>query len=137
MEPENEAIDGEGVAREWLKGCAGVAALVGTRVYFGLPRKTTPTYPCIEVVRVGGGPDGQGRDRVEIGVTTYGLTSHDASAVALEVCRYLQAEEYYPNIVESAYFVEAGGQRTFTRIPNLGNDVRRYSVTGWLLVRKV
>lgn len=47
--------DVEGAARAFLRADAGVAALVGTRCFFGIP--DAPTWPLVVVSRIGGGDD--------------------------------------------------------------------------------
>lgn len=47
--------DIEGGVRTHLRATAGITALVGQRVYFGVP--DDPTYPLITVQRIGGGDD--------------------------------------------------------------------------------
>lgn len=50
--------DVEGALRAYLRADAGVAAIVGARVFFGVPRGATEaTFPLITVQRVGGGAD--------------------------------------------------------------------------------
>lgn len=47
--------DVEGGVRAFLRANTGVAALVGQRVFFGVP--DSPTWPLVTVQRVGGGDD--------------------------------------------------------------------------------
>lgn len=49
--------DVEGGMRTWLRAQTGVSALVGARVFFGIPKKN-PTFPLVTVQRIGGGQDG-------------------------------------------------------------------------------
>lgn len=50
--------DVEGALRTHLRADAGVVALVGQRVFFGVPKKATEaTFPLVVVQRVGGGSD--------------------------------------------------------------------------------
>lgn len=50
--------DVEGALRTWLRADAPLTALVGARVFFGVPRKATDSsYPLVTVQRVGGGQD--------------------------------------------------------------------------------
>jgi hypothetical protein len=49
------SLDIEGAVRDALRANAGVSALVGQRVHFGVP--TNATWPLITVQRVGGGDD--------------------------------------------------------------------------------
>jgi hypothetical protein len=54
--------DVEGAVVAHLKGVTAVSALVGQRVFFGVPKKATESsYPLVVVSRVGGGPE-QGTD---------------------------------------------------------------------------
>lgn len=48
--------DVEGALRTWLRADAGLQAVVGNRVFFGVPKRAT-TWPLITVQRVGGGQD--------------------------------------------------------------------------------
>lgn len=48
--------DVEGALRTWLRGRAAITALVGQRVFFGIPRKAS-TWPLITLQRIGGGDD--------------------------------------------------------------------------------
>lgn len=48
--------DIEGALRTWLRGRAAITALVGQRVFFGVPDKAE-TWPLITIRRVGGGDD--------------------------------------------------------------------------------
>lgn len=47
--------DTEGAVRAFLRASAAVSALVGQRVFFGVP--DSPTWPLVTVQRVGGGDD--------------------------------------------------------------------------------
>lgn len=49
--------DIEGKVRTLLRADPGVTALVGSRVFFGVPREPS-AWPVVTVQRVGGGPDG-------------------------------------------------------------------------------
>lgn len=49
------SLDIEGGVRTHLRATAAISALVGQRVYFGVP--SNPTWPLITVQRVGGGDD--------------------------------------------------------------------------------
>jgi hypothetical protein len=52
---EDDFPDVEGGVRDYLRAHASVSALVGTRVFFGIP--AAPTFPLITVTRVGGTDD--------------------------------------------------------------------------------
>lgn len=47
--------DIEGALRTWLRQDPGLAALIGNRVFFGIPRNSEGAYPCIMITRIGGG----------------------------------------------------------------------------------
>ena len=47
--------DIEGALREWLRADADIQAVVGTRVFFGIPRNSSSAFPCIMITRIGGG----------------------------------------------------------------------------------
>lgn len=50
--------DPEGLTRDHLKATAAVSAIVGSRVFFGIPKKAIETtFPLVVVARVGGGQD--------------------------------------------------------------------------------
>lgn len=50
--------DTEGAVRAWLRSAPDVSALVGQRVFFGVPKGATEaTFPLVVVQRVGGGDD--------------------------------------------------------------------------------
>jgi hypothetical protein len=48
--------DVEGAMRTWLRNHTAVSAIVGARVFFGVPKKS-PRFPLVTVQRVGGGDD--------------------------------------------------------------------------------
>lgn len=51
--------DPEGAVRTRLRADAGVTAIVGQRVFFGIPKDADEsTFPLVVVSRVGGGQDG-------------------------------------------------------------------------------
>lgn len=50
--------DVEGALRTWLRGRSAIAAIVGQRVFFGIPREVRDdSWPLITITRVGGGLD--------------------------------------------------------------------------------
>ena len=50
--------DVEGGLRTWLRADAALVALVGNRVFFGVPRGAVDaTFPLVTVQRIGGGQD--------------------------------------------------------------------------------
>lgn len=53
---EDDFPDVEEGMRAYLRANAGIQAVVGGRVFFGVP-KSSPTFPLITLSRVGGGDD--------------------------------------------------------------------------------
>jgi hypothetical protein len=54
----NTFPDVEGGIRTYLRNDADVAAIVGSRVFFGIPKGATEsTFPLVTVARIGGGSD--------------------------------------------------------------------------------
>lgn len=47
--------DIEGALREYLRADPDIQAVVGTRVFFGIPRNSEGVFPCIMITRIGGG----------------------------------------------------------------------------------
>lgn len=47
--------DIEGALRTWLRNDADIQAVVGQRVFFGVPRNSANAFPCIMLTRIGGG----------------------------------------------------------------------------------
>lgn len=56
MSAVEELPDVEGALVAFLKANTAVAALVATRVFYGIP-KATPVWPLVTVARIGGGDD--------------------------------------------------------------------------------
>lgn len=75
--------DVEGGVRDALRDDDAVAALVGTRVYFGVP--SSPTWPLIVVQRVGGGDDPSEApiDLSLVQIDCYGATANKSQAWAV------------------------------------------------------
>lgn len=56
--PTDTLPDTEGALVTWLKGRSAVSAIVGARVFFGVPKGATEaSYPMLVVFRVGGTDD--------------------------------------------------------------------------------
>jgi hypothetical protein len=54
----NEFPDPEGTIRAYLRADPDVSAIVGNRVFFGVPRKANEeTFPLVTVARIGGADD--------------------------------------------------------------------------------
>jgi hypothetical protein len=47
--------DIEGALRTYLRNDPGINAVVGTRVFFGIPRDSASSFPLIMITRIGGG----------------------------------------------------------------------------------
>lgn len=80
---EGDFPDTEAAMKAFLKADAGVAALVGTRVFFGSPKQGA-TLPCIVLTRIGGGDDGSEAaiDQAVLNFSCWGRSKEEAFDVA-------------------------------------------------------
>lgn len=51
----DEWPDIEGALRSWLRNDPGLLPLINRRVFFGIPRDSEGSFPCIMITRIGGG----------------------------------------------------------------------------------
>ena len=77
--PGDDWPDIEGALRTYLRADTDLAALIGQRVYFGIPRDSTNAFPCVRITRVGGGQDPSQAplDLALIQFDVYGKTSDE------------------------------------------------------------
>lgn len=130
--------DIEGAVRTWLRTQTDLAALVGQRIFFGVPKKAIETtFPLITVSRVGGG-GGAGEaptDDALLQIDVWG--SLDSSGNGLKatcttivntlraVLRSVKGRTAMTASVDAFGFVE----QTCIWLPDPDNDRPRYSVT--------
>jgi hypothetical protein len=72
--------DIEGAIRTYLRADADLAAQIGQRVYFSVPRDSTTSFPCVKITRLGGGQDSSQvpLDLALLQFDVYGKTSDEA-----------------------------------------------------------
>lgn len=122
--------DVEGGIRDYLRANTAIAALVGTRVFFGIP--ATVQYPLITVQRVGGGDDTSEApiDQALIQIDVWAAVGNKASATAV-----LNAVRDCLSGIRGRTTLKAGvtgfGAEVVSVIwaPEQGTDQPRYSVT--------
>lgn len=130
--------DVEGGVRTFLRANAGVSAIVGTHVFFGVPRKATEdTFPLVIVQRVGGGDDPSEVpiDVALVQIDCWGGIDDSGNGKKAEAASLL-------NAVRNAFFairgrtalsptVDAAGitVQSVVWLPDPANDRPRYSVT--------
>lgn len=125
--------DVEGLLRTYLRADAGVAAIVGQRVFFGVPRGATEaTYPLVVVQRVGGGQDASEAplDVALVQVDCWGSIANGnglkAACTAL-VNSVRAALEAVGTDQTSA--LKGAGVESVLWLPEVDNDRPRYAVT--------
>lgn len=126
--------DVEGAVRDHLRADAGVTALVGQRVFFGVPRKATDaTWPLVVVQRVGGGQDASDApvDVALVQIDCWGQIGADgngrkagATALVNAVRSSLEAMG-----TDSTAVLKGASVETVLWLPEVDNDRPRYAVT--------
>lgn len=128
--------DVEGALRTWLRGRAAVSALVGQRVFFGVPEKAS-TWPLVTVRRVGGGDDPgiAPVDRALVQIDVWGdidASGHGKKADATTLVNTLRAElSAVDRRTALSASVDALGisVESVVWLPDPDNDRPRYVVT--------
>lgn len=131
--------DVEGGVRTFLRAQAGVTAIVGQRVFFGIPKNADEnTFPLVVVSRVGGGDDPEGEAPVDNalmqidcwgGIDTSG-NGKKAQAVALvnavrDALFAVRGRTALSSTVDAAGIVV----QSVVWLPDPSNDRPRYSLT--------
>jgi hypothetical protein len=125
--------DVEGELRSYLRADAGVAALVGARVFFGVPKRAAEaTFPLVVVRRVGGGQDGSDApvDVALMQIDCWGSIANGnglkagATALVNAVRSSLEAVG-----TDSTAVLKGANVETVLWLPEADNDRPRYSVT--------
>lgn len=126
--------DVEGAVRDHLRADAGVAALVGARVFFGIP-KTAPagSWPLVVVQRVGGGQDGSDApvDVALVQVDCWGTldgSGNGVKSVATALVNTVRAALETVGTDQAAVLRGAVVQSVLW-LPDPDNDRPRYAVT--------
>lgn len=84
-------VDMEGALRDYLKTVPALSALVGSRVFLGIPSGGT-SLPFIQLSRVGGGPDVlTPLDNAEISFSCWGAKKEEAANVSAALVSVLES----------------------------------------------
>jgi hypothetical protein len=125
--------DVEGALRTHLRADAGVAALVGQRVFFGVPRGAKEeTYPLVVVQRVGGGQDASEApvDVALVQVDCWGSINNgnglkaECTALVNSVRAALESVG-----TDSTAVLKGADVESVLWLPQVDNDRPRYAVT--------
>ena len=125
--------DVEGGIRDWLRDDAGITALVGQRVFFGVPLDAREaSFPLVTVQRVGGGQDASEApvDLAVIDVSVWAQLRDKAGATALLNAVRSRLEELRTRTTVTAG-VDLFGAEVIgvVWLPDPDNARPRYSVT--------
>ena len=131
--------DVEGALRTWLRGNATVNALVGQRVFFGVPKQATEqSFPLLTVARVGGGGDASDAslDAATIQIDCWGsidkVSGYGKKSVATELAAAVRtALDDLANSGLLAASVQCLGAEVVSSLwaPDPDDDRPRYSLT--------
>lgn len=130
--------DVEGALRIFLRANAGVAAIVGQRVFFGVPKNAVEaTFPLVTVQRVGGGDD-EGEAPIDLalvqidawgGLDASGNGKKSEAAALMSAIRNalfaIRARTALSSTVDAAGI----SVQSVVWLPDPDNDRPRYSVT--------
>lgn len=125
--------DVEGLVRDWLRADAGVAAIVGARVFFGVPKGATEsTFPLVTVQRFGGGQaDGEAPlDVALLQIDCWGTISrgNGVKSVATALVNSVRAALDAVG-TDSAAALAGANVESVVWLPDPDNDRPRYAVT--------
>lgn len=125
--------DVEGLLRDHLRADTGVAAIVGARVFFGVPKRASEsTFPLVVVSRVGGGQDASDAslDVALVQVDCWGSIANGnglkagCTALVNSVRAALDAVG-----TDSTAVLKGANVETVLWLPAVDNDRPRYAVT--------
>jgi hypothetical protein len=130
--------DCEGGVRDWLRSVPSVSALVGQRVFFGLP--VAVTWPAVVVQMVGGGPDAGNAPvfvpLIQIDCWGEGRNKAQAAAVMSAVVGAIESIQSGTALGADAKAVWASVLSVIW-LPDPESDQARYSVTAEIAARAV
>jgi hypothetical protein len=114
--------------RSWLRLNAEIAALVETRVYFGMPEQDRPELPFVVFYRVGGSPDDMQQDYPDFIIEAWGVNKHAASTLGKTIAGEVEQSNHRAPVVVDEVKVIAGTVN-LGPIPNGGTDwAKRYRI---------
>lgn len=129
--------DVEGALRTWLRTQTTVTALVGQRIFFGVPKGATEaTFPMIAISRIGGG-DAPGDAPVDIALVQFDVwgsiddSGNGRKAEATAVVNALRSTVRSVADTPLTADVDAFGidVQSVIWLPDPANDRPRYTVT--------
>ena len=117
--------------RTWLRTRTTLTALVGDRVFFGIPAGIT--YPMIAISRVGGGPMRAGPlDAPRLSFAVWGNTKKDAADVVKALVAVLHEMEM--DRLDPSSVGEGAEGITVLWLPDPNDDRPRYIVDATVTV---
>lgn len=126
--------DVEGAARDYLRADAGVAALVGARVFFGIPKGAKEaTFPLVVVSRVGGG-QATGDAPVDVAllqIDCWGSIGTEGNGLKAGATALVNAVRSSLDAVgtDSTAVLKGANVESVLWLPDADNDRPRYAVT--------
>ena len=126
--------DGENAARLYPRGVAGVAPEIGNRTYFELPRDPRPTLPCVVVSNASSRPTKQGFTITTFTYEVYGNPKHQAAMLAWKLANALNEFSEYVEIPSANVVIVGAGVESLVMV-QASEWVKKYAVTGWLMLR--
>lgn len=133
--------DVEGGLRSWLRAQSGVSSVVGTRVFFGIPRdeagQPSAAFPLIVLNRVGGAPQTGGAplDDALIQLDCWGGISNKAQAWAAAKAVMDALESMTPQTLAAGVYAYGASVESVIWLPNPDDDRARYVVTAMVTAR--
>lgn len=121
--------DIEGGLRTWLRLQSDITAVVGTRVWFGIPEGAT--FPLIDLQRVGGGPqEGEAPlDDALIQFDCWGAGKNKAQAWAVTAALLGVLESMTPQQLAAGVYGYGVSVESVIFLPDPANSQARYVVT--------
>lgn len=134
----DELPDIEGGVRTWLREQAPVTALVGQRIFFGVPKKATEgSFPMLVVARVGGALDESEApvDRPLVQIDAWGSLDASGNGMKAQTTTLVNTVRSLLAAVRGrtalSADVDAFGfdEQSCVWLPDPDNDRPRYSIT--------
>jgi len=130
--------DIEGALRTWLRTQTALTAVVGSRIFFGVPRSVTETdFPMVALFRVGGGND-RGDAPIDIALVQFDVWGKiDASGngvkagatTAVNALRATLQSVNGPTLLDAHTTCHGITVESVVWLPNPDDDRPRYVVT--------
>lgn len=126
--------DVEGLVRDHLRADADVTALVGQRVFFGIPKRSTDTtWPLVTVQRFGGGqaPGDAPVDVALVQIDCWGQIGADGNGRKAACTALVNAVRSSLDSmgIDATATLKGATVESVLWLPEVDNDRPRYSVT--------